>query len=312
MKKRFDVPILLIIFNRPETTREVFEKIRIIKPKVLYIAADGPRKNRESDTIKCNEAREVTEKIDWKCHIKRLYRKDNLGCGRAVSGALNWFFKNVENGIILEDDCLADESFFEFSETMLQKYKKYADVMHISGDNFFDQSQKNKNSYLMSSYPHVWGWATWRRAWNKYDFKIKKWSGKNLIQKIKSIRGNLWNKFYWTAMFDSVLYKANDTWDFQWVYAMMENNGLSIFPGVNLVTNIGFGASSTHTSSATSYLANLKRFSLNDDVSLNNRMNVHQVDLLEQKSVFKVKSLKTIIYFLYFSIICKLINYAKK
>lgn len=307
----FKTPILLIIFNRPKTTKIIFNEIRTQKPLHLFIAADGPRTFKDGEELLCKKAREVTENIDWKCKVHRLYRKNNLGCGKAVSGAINWFFDNVENGIVLEDDCLPNKTFYSFASKMLEKYKNEINIMHISGDNFLKEQDQDKDIHLSSNYPHVWGWATWKNRWKKYDYKIREWRKKSIFSKLGSINGDIWNKIYWTAKFDSVGYRITNTWDYQWVYCVMKNKGLAIVPGVNLVSNIGFGENSTHTGDSSYYLANLKTSEINSKTTLASHSNVQKLDKFEQDQIFKVRSITTLMHFAYFSIFCMIYNRLK-
>lgn len=256
-------PILFLIFNRPETTSRVFETIRKYKPTELFIAADGPRENKLGEKERCEEARKITEKIDWPCKVKRLYRKKNLGCKYAVSGAIDWFFSNVEEGIILEDDCLPNPTFFAFCEQMLTRYRNDINVMHITGDNYQDGVHRGESgsSYYFSKYPHIWGWATWRRAWKKFNVEIRNWDsiGNGLLN--LNLEG-IWEKLYWNNIFNMVSKGKIDTWDYQWTYACWLNRGKTITPNINLVKNIGFSIYSTHTKRAGRWLAGLNKYTL--------------------------------------------------
>ena len=246
MSNKNEVPILFLVFNRPETEKKVFEVIKKIRPSELYVAADGPRKNKKVELERCREARRlIDEGIDWNCKVHKLYRNKNLGCKIAVSSAIDWFFENVEEGIILEDDCLPDSSFFEFCSIMLEKYRHDEKIMHISGDNYQPELSKLPNSYYFSRYPNIWGWATWRRAWNKYSVSLENWRKENL----KNIFSNmsLLEKLYWSNNFDLVEKGLVSTWDYQWVLTLFKANGYSINPNVNLIENIGFGNGATHT-----------------------------------------------------------------
>src|SRR6185503_8669515 len=167
----FDVPILLLVFNRPETTKRVFERIREIKPSKLFVAADGYRPEKEGEKEKCEEVRNlVMNSIDWPCEVKSLFRNSNLGCGPAVSEGITWFFEHVEEGIILEDDILPSRSFFGFAKELLKLYRNDESVWHIGGNSY--NPYKMKADYYFSAYPHIWGWATWRRAWNNYRYEL--------------------------------------------------------------------------------------------------------------------------------------------
>jgi len=213
----FSTPILLIIFNRPDTTRQVLDAIGQVRPKKLFVAADGPRLGIEGEKELCEEARKIATSVDWECEVYTLFRNQNLGCGLGPSSAITWFFDNVEEGIILEDDCLPSKSFFKFCETLLEYYRDVSEIMHISGDNFQYGQKRGKNSYYFSHYTHNWGWATWRRAWKYYDF--------NLTPKE---------------------HRAH-AWDLQWELSVKRQNGVAVLPNIPLINNIGFGPNATHT-----------------------------------------------------------------
>lgn len=240
-------PVLLLIFNRPELTFTVFQEIRTAKPEKLFIAADGPREGKEGEPEKCEQTRSIVKQIDWNCEVKTLFRDKNLGCRNAVSSAITWFFNNVEEGIILEDDCLPDPSFFKFCQALLEKYRKCEQVMHIGGNNFQNGRKRGEDSYYFSNFAHIWGWATWRRAWKNYNVEM---IGLEEFIQQKSLEKKLRNKFhsnfYLKKLADT---KSNriQTWDYQWSFTIWKNNGISIIPNANLVSNIGFGNNSTHT-----------------------------------------------------------------
>ena len=248
----FETPILFLVFNRPETTREVFGKIREIKPKYLFVSADGARNSEEED--KCIEVRNIVSKVDWDCEVKTLYRDKNLGCGIAVSEGITWFFSQVEQGIILEDDCLPDSSFFNFCEVLLDKYRDDKRVWHISGNNFQNGIKRGEGSYYFSMYNHVWGWATWRNRWQEYQFDI---SAFNLEQDLKFYTSDSPVLKYFKRRQKQVRTGIINTWDYQWLFSMWKNKGLAALPNLNLVSNIGFGVSATNTSSSSSsYIVN--------------------------------------------------------
>ena len=241
-----NTPILFLIFNRSDTTQKVFDAIRRVKPRQLFVAADGPRIGKEGEKEKCEETRNIIKQVDWDCEVKTLFRNENLGCGKAVSGAITWFFENVEEGIILEDDCLPDPSFFQYCEELLEKYRFEDQVMHIGGNNFLFNKIKIDDDYYFSRIPHIWGWATWRRSWLKYDFNILDWTA---VKTSKDFN-NLFDKYIikgWINIFNKIYNHEIDTWDYQWTYCILKNNGLCINPKVNLVSNIGFSELATHT-----------------------------------------------------------------
>ncbi len=256
--------VLFVVFNRSDTTQQVFEAIRQAKPPRLYVAADGPRPGKEGEAEKCRITREVATQVDWECEVKTLFREENVGCGLGPSLAFKWFFEQEEEGIILEDDCLPDQSFFWFCEELLEKYRHDTRVMHITGSNFQDGWQRDPDySYYFSSYPHEWGWASWRRAWQLFDYQVKKYP-------------EITEKGYMEGYFTSPLelkYRmskitntyGNDQvnwWDYQWNFTLHANAGLAIIPNVNLIENIGFGEGATHTLSTKDQRAENKATSI--------------------------------------------------
>ena len=244
-------PILLLAFNRPDTTEKVFSAIRKVKPKKLFISVDGPRNDFEK--IKVDEVKKIVSNVDWPCTVKKIFNKKNLGLMQTATNAFNYLFKNAEQGIILEDDCLANESFFKFCEEMLQKYKDNEKIMHISGDNFQRGWKRNNYSYYFSKNPHGWGWATWRRAWKKYDATMKNYP--TLRKNLKNIFPNKIERTHIRNMLDDAYFNNQNAVDIRWMYTIITNDGLAILPNKNLVTNIGFGNDSTHTKPVDSYLS---------------------------------------------------------
>lgn len=248
----FDTPILFLIFNREDTTRRVFEAIRQQKPKYLYVAADGPRKYKDGETLRCMETRKIIKKIDWDCEVKTLFREENLGCKMAISSAITWFFEQEEMGIILEDDCLPDSSFFPYCEHLLHKYKDDDRIGHISGNCYFPELVTKEQSYDFSSISHIWGWATWRRVWKNYDINFSYWKK---TKKDKKARDKLFNSFlekvyFSTFISDSIKEKNRiNAWSMQYLLMLKLQDQLSIYPAVNLVENIGLNPEfATHTS----------------------------------------------------------------
>jgi hypothetical protein len=255
----FTTPILFLIFNRPETTKLVFEKIRQQKPSTLFIASDGPRESKRGEVLICDECRKIVlNGIDWPCEVKTLFRQENLGCGRGVSSAITWFFDHVEEGIILEDDVLPNKSFFAFCSAMLTRFKDDENIMHISGNNF-QLSQVGTNSYYLSKLPHSWGWATWRRAWRKFDFELNSFNEEH----VNSYFNYATIDNFWHTMFKNTKYELHQhVWDYQWTFTVFHHGGLCVLPQFNLVTNIGFGENASHTSNTEDFLANLKAYEM--------------------------------------------------
>lgn len=233
-------PVLFLIYNRPEYTQKVFEAIRKAKPEKLYISADGPRLDKIGDTKLCDETRRIISHVDWSCELKTLFRDTNLGCKLGMSGGINWFFEYVEEGIILEDDCLPNESFFKFCDILLNKYRNENKVMMISGSNPAT-SVILKDSYFFSRFYHIWGWATWKRAWAKFDINISSWpkfKKEKFLERV--FPHNLKNRLFIKRMFDDAYGNKNcSVWSLQWTYACLVNNALAILPRCNLISNIG-------------------------------------------------------------------------
>lgn len=253
-KEGYDVPVLLIIFNRPDKTRKIINSLRNVKPKFLYVAADGPREDNIKDKFLCYKTRKEIKNIDWDCDIKMFFRNTNFGCGNGVSKFIDWFFTYVKEGIILEDDCIPSKSFFSFMKAMLTKYRNDTRISHINGTSFVNL-QKEETYYFLKYY-HVWGWATWARAWNFYDFDMKTYVEFKKNNIISNIFTNKKIQDFWITNFDNVYQKKVDTWDYQWVYANFLNNTLSIMPFVNLIKNIGYGKDAVHTKNAKDKNAN--------------------------------------------------------
>jgi hypothetical protein len=251
-------PILFMVFNRPATTARVFEAIRAARPALLFVAADGPREGRPGEAERCAEARAIATAVDWPCEVTTLFRDGNLGCKRAVSSAIDWYFGEVPEGIILEDDCVPDPTFFVYATEVLARYRDEPRVMTVSGDNFISATWQPDASYYFSVVPHIWGWGSWRRAWAHYDVEMSDW----VHERDEGLLGRRFpgapaSQRYWTTIFDRVARGEIDTWDYQWVYTMFKQGALSCMPKVNLVSNIGFGPEATHTTNPEAKLANL-------------------------------------------------------
>jgi hypothetical protein len=249
-------PILFLIFNRPESSDRVFQRIRTAQPTQLFIGCDGPRQQKQGEKKIVESLREsLLSQVDWDCEVKTLFRDDNLGCGVAVHSAITWFFNNVDQGIILEDDCLPEPGFFKFCDEMLDRYRDDTSIFEISGTNFQSGVTRGDGDYYFSRYGGIWGWATWARAWKHYSFDMSgldEFINKNTISTIFSNRNQ---QRYWNAMLPGS--REVDTWDYQWLYTIWQNKGICIVPNANLVTNIGFGVAGTHTFGAPHWYSKL-------------------------------------------------------
>ena len=240
-------PIAFFIFNRPDTTAKVFAEIAKAKPSKLLVIADGPRTGREGEAENCAATRSVVDNIYWDCEVLKNYSEINMGCKRRVSSGLDWLFDTVEEAIILEDDCLPHPTFFKFCENLLSLYRHDERIMAISGDNFQFGNQRTEYSYYFSRYPHCWGWATWRRAWEHNDEEMKLWPNLQAGGWLEDILLDRQAVKYWKKIFTSAYNNRVDTWDYAWTLACWVQNGLTVLPNANLVSNIGFGSASTHT-----------------------------------------------------------------
>jgi hypothetical protein len=231
----FDVPILLIVFNRPHTTQEVIERLRVSAPRLLFVFADGPRKGVADDLVQCQAVRAIIGRIDWPCTVRRLYLDENLGCVRSVLSAVTWFFRKVDGGIILEDDCVPSKSFLPFCRSLLERYADDESVFHISG--WSPHQGGFQASYHFDRYMYCWGWASWARAWKQFRFAYEE-----IDEFLK--RGQL-NELFDTQTAEylggrlSWPHRHSETWDIRWLYSILHRGGYCITPRVNLVHNIG-------------------------------------------------------------------------
>lgn len=243
-------PIALIFFKRPEETRTVFNQIKKVKPQKLFLISDGPRNNEDAE--KCAETRKIMENIDWNCTVIKNYSEINLGCRNRVVSGLNWLFGQVDEAIILEDDCVPDETFFYYCEELLEKYRDNHKIIQIAGVNFQQKNPlfKCHDSYYFSKLPQTWGWATWKRAWKLYDSEMEDWPK---IKQDKILKNTFTDPIvldYWEYLFSNMhqtIKSETYVWDTQWALSCFKNNGLSINPCVNLVTNIGSTQDATGT-----------------------------------------------------------------
>jgi len=211
------------------------------------VIADGPRADKPGEAEKCAQVKAIIDRVDWDCEVLKNYSDENLGCKMRPASGLDWVFDTVEEAIILEDDCLPHPTFFRYCQELLDYYRNDNRIMMISGNNFQFGRKRTDYSYYFSKFPHIWGWASWRRAWKYYDIQMTLWpevrKGKWLQDILKSDKAVT----YWTKIFDVAYKNQIDAWDYQWTFACWIQNGLSILPNINLVSNIGFRPDATHT-----------------------------------------------------------------
>lgn len=242
-------PVLLLIFNRPDKTKRAFERIRKARPAQLYVAADGPREEHAGEAARCRAARDVVTQVNWECDVHLNFRKRHLGLKQAVSSGIDWFFEHVEEGIILEDDCVASLSFFGFCEALLARYRDDRRIMQISGNNFLLGRRVTDASYYFSKLNDIWGWATWKRAWRLCDLTMKTYP---LFKEQRQLENYIDDREIrkWLMSYFDDAYNAppeRGIWSSAWAYAMCVHNALTIVPSVNLVANIGFSGDGTQT-----------------------------------------------------------------
>jgi hypothetical protein len=256
-------PVLLIIFNRPATTRRVLDALRRARPPKLLVAADGPRPGVPGDDRRCREARAVLDEVDWPCDIATDYGGVNLGCRQRCVKALDWAFSLTDRAIVLEDDCVPATDFVPLCDELLERYRDDERVHMIRGTNLLGGQRTTDASYYASRIYNVWGWATWARAWRHYDGAMQRWP---------EVKDSGWLERYLPSpamaqlarfFFEETYAGRIDAWDYQWVLSSWLRGAHALVPAVNLVTNIGFGSDATHTGAAENRLANLPTAALN-------------------------------------------------
>ncbi|WP_044212784.1 hypothetical protein [Flammeovirga sp. OC4] len=289
MVQQLETPILFLIFNRPDTTSKVFSRIKEVKPKKLFIAADGPRNDKVGEEELCEKTRKlVIDNIDWDCEVQTLLREGNLGCGKAVSSAITWFFENVEEGIILEDDCYPSISFFYFCSNLLEYHRDDEKIFNICGTTFYSTKENKNQDYYFTSYTHIWGWATWKNRWAKYSYDMIGYplEIENIVRRKKLDREQ---EYYLRYIFDSVYNKSyKSTWDYQFIFSFLKSDALCIKPYKNLITNIGFGEDATHTKSGVSLESHEigHNLSLVKDIISDENANNYDWDMIRSKGNF--------------------------
>ena len=244
-----DTPVLLIVWRRPDTLRQLIDAIRPVAPSRIFIACDGPNPINKYEAQKVVETRAVIDnEIDWCCDVKRLYSDVNHGCRLGVSRAITWFFQQVDSGIILEDDCIPHPDFFNFCTVLLDRFRTDTRVWCISGNNFQDGRWRGDGSYYFSRYNHCWGWATWRRCWNNFDSDLSLLPALSESSLISSIFDDPVERKYWIDIWQRLLSTGiPDSWAYRWTFTCLINGGLTALPNHNLISNIGFGEDATHT-----------------------------------------------------------------
>jgi len=246
------VPILFIVYNRPDISKHSLNALAVVRPRTLLVAADGPKS--PEDARLCGLTRKLIDEVKWPCDIRKNSTDKNLGCGIRVYSAIEWAMEQFEELIILEDDCIASPSFFGYCQGMLEYYRYDERVMHVSGNNFQKKTDSTKYSYYFSKYTHAWGWATWRRAWKYFDWTMARWPECRDAGILRNWCDDPCEQRYWLKVFEEMHGGRRDVWDYQWNFACWAQNGLAVLPSVNLVSNIGYGEDATHTKHISPYL----------------------------------------------------------
>jgi len=287
----FDVPVLLAVYSRADTAEKVLDAISVVKPTRLFIASNAPNSLKPGDEEKVAAVRSMIErKLNWPCKIERLYRTEHLGAGESLSSSMIWFFKEVEEGIVLEDDTLPDPSFFNYCRELLNYYRNDPDVFLISGNNFQNGKQRGDGSYYFSTYAGTWGYASWKRAWEGYDFSLKSMN-KDLFEKILDEQfSNEGEKNTWRTTYENFRAGKYDTWDFQFCFDRWRRKGKGIAPNVNLITNIGFGNNATHCVNPDDPAANLPLGSINKIIHPSSKNICDEADRYQYKKYFKTET----------------------
>jgi hypothetical protein len=242
---RLETPIAFVLFRRPDQTKLVFDQIRTVRPKRLFLIADGPRAAGEA--ADCEAARAVVEDVDWPCQVTRDFAAENLGLKRRLPSGLDGVFAQVDRAIVLEDDCLPHESFFRFCDELLDRYADQDRVMHVAGSQLLREPPQPSASYHFSRYAHIWGWATWRRAWRQFDVELRGWHELGRDERETCLRemfDHESERRYWRYVWDRS--REIDNWDAQWSYALLARQGLAANPNRNLIANVGFGTDATN------------------------------------------------------------------
>ncbi|MBE9186778.1 hypothetical protein IQ270_19465, partial [Microcoleus sp. LEGE 07076] len=251
----FTTPIVLIIFKRPQTTKQVFEVIQTLQPCQLFVIADGPNPEHPGEIEKCAATRAIIDRLDWKCEVYKNYSDINLGCKKRISSGLDWVFSQVEEAIILEDDCIPQLSFFQFCQELLERYRHNERVFQITGENTHGYRCAD-SSYYFSAYSFYWGWATWKRAWKYFDGSLKQWLQVRESQWLQDYLGDYPSAQYWAEIFD-LTYNGFNSWGWAWTFTCFVNQGLCAVPNQNLISNVGFGEDAAHTTWEVDEIANL-------------------------------------------------------
>jgi hypothetical protein len=264
-----ETPVALCVFNRPQTTRRVFDRVAQAEPPELYVIADGPRSDVPGDERRVEEVRDIVTAVNWDCELQTNFAETNLGVKERFATGLSWVFEDVDEAIILEDDCLPHLDFFRFCERMLEMYRGDERVMDVTGTNAQKRWKDDRQDYHFSFHGLIWGWATWDDAWDEYDPEMSLWDNPELRERVRDVVADDAQYRYTKRLYDDVYRGELDTWDYQWGFARQRNSGLSVVPSRNLVTNIGFESGTFHEDAEGDPRANLPTHGLDFPIERN-------------------------------------------
>ena len=239
--------VAIFMFNRPDLLERTLKALWTQSPARLLVFCDGPRSGVDADRIGVERCREIIDQIPWECPVEKDYSDANLGLEKRFISALKTLEELGEPFIVIEDDCVPGDGFIDFCEAMLEKYETDSRIGMIQGGNLLPNLFRglSDSSYRFSRRPKIWGWASWPRALNGFDVAMPGWSDCDKKSFLKSRGLGFWEIRGWIRKFDAA--GSAGTWDYQWVYHLMRSGLLSVAPRVNLIENIGFGDSATHT-----------------------------------------------------------------
>ena len=284
------IPVLVLAFNRADHVEMAMQAIREYKPDRLYLECDGARlhKQGEKDAVEATR-KAMLDAVDWPCEVKTLFRQENLGCAKAVYGAITWFFEREEYGVIIEDDVVVGQGFFRLCEILLPRYKNDERIMEISAENHYPKLQ-NANTYFYTIDFKCWGWASWARAWKHMDMSMSKWPEQSLFKLIRpfGIFKGCMMYYYWNRTYKNI-HKCT-SWATRWAFAIFAENGLCIIPGDNLALNIGMDGGAHYEHGDVNPYAHLKIGALYEPIRYNDdiKLDLHQQKLCN-KDFFRVR-----------------------
>ncbi len=282
----FSTPIVLMIYRRPQHTQEVFNQISVIKPRQLFVIADGPHPDRPQEVDLCHLTREIISQVDWDCDVFTNYADSNMGLANRVSSGITWVFEQVERAIILEDDCRPHLTFFHYCEMLLEKYATNPKIMSISGYNAVQKWKPRRSSYFFSQVSYIWGWATWRDAWKHYNHEITQEIDSTTLDLIVEYLSDDVAKFL-LPMIEQDASGQIDSWAVRWACSCILKQALHIVPSVNLVSNIGFDNLGAHTTEPITYLMNKTTYEMN--FPLKHPKSIHPDSIYERNLIFQVQ-----------------------